>query len=98
MTEPRSTGVEAVASLPDRIAQAITEACLSGEKAIGYGDHPSKAGRQVLRAAEIDRAELKRAVSMGWAAGQRLTVPGSAEQAAVILRGIAARYGVSLDG
>jgi hypothetical protein len=59
MSELSSTGVEAVASLPDRIEQAMDEIHQKAERAHAWSSPASPLGsalaEQVLRAAEVDR-------------------------------------------
>jgi hypothetical protein len=91
VSEPSPTGVKAVASLPDRIEQAIDSVTFDAELAV-RDEPPSslsyRLARQVLRAADIDRAELARKALLGQADDGRW-------HASIHL--MAKRYGVSLD-
>jgi hypothetical protein len=88
VSEPSSTGVEAVASLPDRIAQAIDKAVDDANLALAMSEGflpVERTALQVLRAAEVDRRVL------AWAAGRTGPAPKS------LLADLVERYGVSAD-
>lgn len=71
MSEPSTTGVEAVASIPDRIEQAIERRMPSAD-------------------AEVHGGELRQLVERYG--------PEAVRQAPGLIRYLAARYGVTVDG